>query len=148
MRANVVFLILLPAFLLGAAPAAAQENGQLPIQAPETIEEAQEFGLGILRQLPDAVREVWNTQVVPLWNALWDWARNIWDTYAFPWLHGIWEKVLAVFGQELEQRRPAIEQEFEEKKEEFKQEIEERIPEEGKTLWEHIKGFFGENGGN
>lgn len=141
MRTKVILLILLLGLL--AAPVQAQEDGQAPIQAPETIEEAQEFGWGILRQIPNAVREVWDTQVVPLWGALWDWVKTIWDTYVFPWLHGIWERFLAVSGQELEQRRPAIEQEFQEKKEELKQEIEERIPEEGKTLWEHIKGFFG-----
>lgn len=142
MRIKLLFLILTLGIVLSAtSPVAAQEQAP-PIQAPETIEEAQEFGLQILTAIPGAIKEVWKTQAVPLWTKMWQTTENLWNTYVFPWLYGWWEQFLSVFGQEIEKRKPLIEEEFQRKKEELKQEIEEKIPEPGKTLWEHIKGFL------
>ncbi|MCH7828519.1 hypothetical protein IH982_01455 [Patescibacteria group bacterium] len=136
--------ILILVMTIGAVPVAAQQE-TAPIQAPETVEEAQEFGLQILQGIPGAVQEVWKTQVIPLWTNMWSIAKNIWDTTVFSWVKGLWDQVLSFFGQEIEKRKPFIEEEFEREKEELKQELEQKIPEPGKTLWNRIKGFFPAN---
>jgi len=136
--------LLITAIALAAVPALAQEETS-SIKAPETIEEAQEFGLQILQGLPVAMQEVWKTQVVPLWTKMWSTAKNVWDTTVFSWVKGLWDQVLSFFGQEIEKRKPLIEEEFKREKEELKQELEQKIPEPGKTLWNRIKGFFPSN---
>lgn len=124
-------------------PSASLAADQPPIEAPETVEEAKGFGLQLLQELPNAVKGVWESEVVPLWSKMFNIAKNIWGTYVFPWAHGVWERVLSLFGQEIEKRKPFIEQEFEKEKQQLKEEVEEKLPEETKTLWEHLKGFFG-----
>lgn len=133
--------ILILTISLSAVPVTAQEEAPI-IEAPETIEDAQEFGLQILQGIPAAVKEVWDTQVIPLWTKMWSITKNIWDTTVFSWVKGLWDQVLSLFGQEIEKRKPLIEEEFQKEKEELKQELEQKIPEPGKTLWSRIKGFF------
>ena len=137
----ILLSILIFAIALGAVPAWAQKE-VAPIQAPETIEEAQEFGLQILQGLPGAMQNVWQTQVMPLWTEMWSIAKNVWDTTVFSWVKGLWDQALSFLGQEIEERRPFIEEEFEREKEELKQELEQKIPESGKTLWNRIRGFL------
>ena len=108
--------ILIPAITLGAVPVAAQEE-TFSVQAPETIEEAQESGIQILQGLPSAMQEVWRTQALPLWTNMWNTAKNLWDTTVFSWAKGLWNQVLSFFGQEIEKRKPLFEQEFQKEKE-------------------------------
>ena len=132
-----IFILAIAAVLLLLSPAAAQ--GQ---QVPETIQEAQGFGLQFLQEIPGALQQAWRTQAVPVFYSIGDWTMNIWDGYVFPWVHGLWKNILALFGQEIEKRKPLIEEEFQREKQELQQEIKEKIPEPGKTLWEHIRGFL------
>ena len=81
MRLTLLFSLIL-AIAFGAIPAAAQQEAA-PIQAPETIQEAQEFGFQILQGLPKAVKNVWDTQAMPLWQKMWSTVKNIWDTTVF-----------------------------------------------------------------
>ena len=129
---------------LGAIPALAQEE-TFSVQAPETIEEAQEFGIQILQGLPNAMQEVWRTQALPLWTNMWSTAKNLWDTTVFSWVKGLSDQVLSFFGQEIEKRKPLFEEEFQKEKEQLTQEIEEKLPESGKTLWGIIKRFLPSN---
>ena len=142
-------IIVLPIFILAislsATPALAEE--QLPsIQAPETIEDAQQFGLQILQGLPIAMQDVWRTQVLPLWGNMWSIAKNLWDKTIYSIVRGLWDQALALFGQEVENRKSLFEAEFQKEKIQLKQEIEEQIPESGKTLWNLIKGFLPQGG--
>jgi len=144
MRITLLF-IFIAAIALVAVPVLAQEETFPAIQAPETIEDAQEFGQKILQGIPEAVQEVWKTQVMPLWTNMWSTAKNIWDTTMSSFVKGLRDQVLSFFGQEIEKRKPFIEEEFQREKEELKQELEQKIPEPGKTLWNRIKGFFPSN---
>tara|TARA_Y100000310_G_scaffold49195_2_gene45498 strand:+ start:2456 stop:2899 length:444 start_codon:yes stop_codon:yes gene_type:complete len=132
-----ILLSLIPAPLVVLA-----KEEVVPIQAPETVEEAQEFGKQILFALPGAMKDVWEQQALPLWRGMWNWFQNIWEQYVFPWLQSLWNKILGIFGQEIEKRRPYIEEEFQKEKEELTQELKEKIPEPSKTLWDRLKGFF------
>lgn len=139
--------LIISILLLGAVlnvPSFALAQGEAPIQAPETVQEAQQFGIQILQGIPGAVKEVWDTQVMPLWTKMWHWVKNLWDSTIYSFVRGIWDRVLSFFGQEIEKRKPLIEEEFQKEKQELQQEIEESIPQAGKTLWERLKGFFQE----
>jgi len=136
--------ILILAIALGATSAAAQED-QTAIQPPETIKEAQQFGIQLLQGLPQAMRNVWNEEALPFFQKLWGWAMNVWDTQVFHRIEGQWQKVLSFFGQEIEERKPFIEEAFQREKEELKRELEQKIPEEGRTLWQLIKRFLPHN---
>jgi len=142
----ILLSILIFTIALGAIPVAAQEVTFPSVQAPETIEEAQEFGIQILQDLPNAMREAWETQVLPLWTNMWNTAENLWDTTVFAWVKGLWDQALSLFGQEIEKRKPLFEEEFQKEKEQLTQEIEEKLPESGKTLWSIIKRFLPGNG--
>ena len=137
MRITLLFILIF-AIALSAIPVTAQKE-TVPIQAPETIEEAQEFGVQILQEIPGAIKEVWNTQAMPLWTKMWNITKNLWDTTVSSWIKGLRDKVLSIFGQEIEKRRPLIEEEFQREKEQLKQELEQNIPKSGKTLWSIIK---------
>ena len=124
MRITLLSILILTITLI-AVPATAEEETFPTIQAPETIEEAQEFGLQILQGIPGAVQEVWKTQAVPLWTDMWSIAKNIWDTTVFSWVKGLWDQALSILGQEIEKRQPLFEEEFEKEKEQLKKELEE-----------------------
>ncbi|MBU0504409.1 hypothetical protein KJ708_00305 [bacterium] len=142
---SIFFLVL----ILSAFSAKAQEEmapeEMLPIQAPQTIEEAGEFGIGILKAIPEAIKEVWITKAMPLWAGMLQWAKNLWDSTIYSFAKGIWDKVLSFFGQEIEKRQPYIKEELLKEKEGLKQELEQKIPESGKSLWNRIKGFLPKN---
>lgn len=138
MRIILLFILIVS---LSATPVFAQE--QFPsVQAPETIEDAQEFGLKILQGLPVAMQEVWRTQAMPLWTNMWNIAKNLWDTTIYAFVRGLWDQALSLLGQEIESRKPLFEEEFQKEKAQLEQEIEEQIPESGKTLWNLLKRFL------
>lgn len=141
MTAKHIFVLTTAALVL-ASPLSLQAQ-----QPPETIEEAKGLGLQFLKEIPQAIQGVWESQAVPVFLGMWNWAKDIWNRHVFSWLRGLWEQLLGIFGREIEQRSPFIQQQFEQEKQQLKQEIEESIPQEGRTLWEHIKRFFGKDEG-
>lgn len=140
MRITLLFILTFT-IALGATPALAQEE-TFSVQAPETIEEAQEFGIQILQGLPGAMQEVWRTQALPLWTSMWGIVKNTWDTTVFSWVKGLWDQILSLFGQEIEKRKPLFKEELQKEKEQLAREIEEKLPESGKTLWNLLKRFL------
>jgi len=140
MRITLLFILIFT-ITLGALPIATK--AQLSsIKAPETIEEAEEFGIQILQALPDSFQKTWKTQVLPLWSNMWNIAKNIWDATISSFVRGLWDQTLSFFGQEIENRKPLFEEEFQREKEQLQQEIEEKLPESSKTLWGLLKRFL------
>jgi len=140
MRITLLFILILT-ITLSALPIATK--AQLSsIKAPETIEEAGEFGIQILQALPGSFQETWKTQVLPLWTNMWNIAKNIWDATISSFVKGLWDQALSLFGQEIESRKPLFEEEFQREKEQLQQEIEENLPESSKTLWGLLKRFL------
>ena len=123
-------LILAIAGLLLSNFSFAQEN----VKSPETVEEAKTIGEKILKGIPDAFQNVWQ-EALKFWQKMADTLSNWWNSYIFPWLQNIWQKLLSLFGKEVEKRKPIIEEEFQKEKEEMKEEI----PKTGKSLWERFK---------
>lgn len=146
MRIKIVFLLLVVGFLADAAPLRAQDDGQTPLQPPETIEEARGLGLQFLGEIPEAMQGVWETQALPVFSGVWSWARGLWDSTVFSLLEDLWDKILSFFGREIEERKPGIEERFQTEKQQLQHEVQESLPQEGRTLWQLIKGFFDKNG--
>ena len=116
-----IFGLVLPSFCI------AQKTGTA---MPETIEEAKDFVMRVLKKLPDAVKEVWQKEAVPVWQRMWYWAQ--------PKIESLWHKFLNLLGQEAEKIKPVIEKEFEKEK----QEIKEELPIIGRGLWERFKDLI------
>ena len=114
--------------LLSIQPLLAQQ----PLQAPETIEEAKYFGKAILEAIPNAIRGVWQKEVLPFWQRTW---VSWWHFSIQPRLKNIWQKIQSFFAKEIEERKPGIEREFKKEKEEMKEEI----PKVGESLWKRFK---------
>lgn len=109
------------------------------MEPPETIEEAKELGWRFFEicreQLLGIIEGLWRGRVLPVWRQMYQIWSNFWDSYIQPWLQGIWNRVLTLFGQEIERRRPQIEEEFEKEKEEIREETQKAQ----KTLWDRFK---------
>lgn len=112
------------------------------IQAPETLEEAQQFGEEVLEktkeQLPGILEKSWKEEVLPVWRKMRQMWSNWWDNTIQPWLISIVDKIKVLLGQEIEKRKPYIEQEFEKETEELIKDIGKEIPK-AKSLWERFK---------
>ena len=131
----VIINLILPNFGL------AQET----IKAPETLEQAQEFGEEVLektkQQLPGILQRTWQEDVLPVWRKMKQIWSKWWDTTIQPWLISIVDKIKVLLGQEIEKRKPYIEQEFEKETEELIEDIGKEIPK-TKSLWERFKELF------
>ena len=128
----ILFGFLLPNFLF------AEGNNQ--IQTPGNIEKIKELGekaIGVGKEaLLGTLERIWKEEVLPIWQKMYDWTKTkLWEPYIWPWFKKIWQIVLKIFGQEVEKRKPAIEEEFKKEKEEMKQEV----PKVGQSLWEKFK---------
>lgn len=107
---------------------------ETPIKAPETLEEAKEMGERAFevskKELP--LERIWKEEVLPIWQKMWDW-----------FMTNIWPKIKSFFKreieprakEEIEKRKPVIEEEFKKEKEELKKEL----PKVTKSLWEKFK---------
>jgi hypothetical protein len=82
------------------------------VEPPKTIEEAKGFGFEILRKLPEAVKEVWNSQALPILKRMWEWAQGPLETYIKPKAQEIINWLKNLLGKEIEERTPIIKEEF------------------------------------
>lgn len=107
--------LVLPSFSLAQEP--------FEVAAPQTMGEAKDFTMSILTKLPEAVKRVWREEALPLWQGMWEWAKPLIE----PWRN----KLLGLFGEEVEKRRPGLEKEFQKEKKEMQ-----------KDLWERFKDLL------
>ena len=128
---------------------------QAPIKPPEDINQAKNLvektGKSVLERLPDAIREVWKTQVLPLWRRMWEWLKKFWDNTAGPYLKNLWYssvkpeidkiiiKIKGIVWKKIEEKKPQVQEEFQKKKQETTKEIEQQMPNVTKTLWEKFR---------
>jgi len=105
-------------------------------QTPETLEEAKEMGekaLGTTQEkLPGILEKLWKEDILPIWEKMYSWFMiNIWPKIE-SWFK---KEVEPRVKEEVEKRKPIIEEEFEKEKEEAKKEL----PKVTKSLWEKFK---------
>jgi len=118
----------------------AEGVGQPP-KMPETFDEVWDFLKRIIEPLPQALKGVWQ-EAVAIWQKMADWFINLWNSKLWPQIESIWQKILAIFGKEVEKRKEAIQEELEKEKEEAKQEIKQEAEKAGKNLWQRIKDLI------
>ena len=123
-----------------ASPVFAQEFNQ--IEAPETIEDAKEFGKQLGEQLPDEIEKVFDNEVVPIWEKMWAKVEEIWEQYIIRWIDGIIASLVGLVGREIEKRGPEIQAEFEKEKEEIKEELRNEAKDASIGLWERFKSLL------
>jgi hypothetical protein len=113
---------------------------QRSLEAPQTLEEAKGFGLNIIEQLPSKMSEIFQNEVLPLWKKIFDWfavrLAALWENTAKDWIQGWIDRIKELLGQEIEARKPGIQQSFQEEKQELKENIGEL------SLWERFKSLI------
>lgn len=125
---SIIFSLVLPNFSVLAE-----------LKQPETIEEAKETGEKVFRevqgQAPGILKSIWQEEVLPIWQRMWNYAKSLWKTYVEPQLDYWWFRIRDMIELEIEKRKPIIEEEFKKEKEELKKEL----PGLTKSLWERFK---------
>jgi hypothetical protein len=129
-----------------------------PLELPETIEEGKEavkegtekiFGL-----LPGIIKRVWEGEVIPIWQKMWQWVKGVWKNYAVKSFDYIWRsnlkpaikniaqsiknKIGDLIGHEIIIKKEVIEEEIEKEKEEIKRDISQSTH----SLWQRFKDLF------
>ena len=112
-----IAIMLLTGLFLPVLPCLVQ--GDSGLEQPKTIEEAKGLGFKILQGLPGAVKRVWQEEVLPVWQKMWEWFKKQFKK--------IWHWFLGLLGKEVERVRP---------------EIEEKVEETKQSLWQRFKGLF------
>lgn len=113
---------------------------QQGVEVPQTVEGAKAFGLDIVSQLPQLMSDIFHSQVVPLWEKIFDWLfswlSGLWESTLKEWIQGWIDKVKEFLGQEIEARKPGIQQSLKEEKQQLKEDLDEL------SLWERIRSLI------
>lgn len=96
-------------------------------EVPQTVEEAKTLGLNILERLPNAIKDIWQNQALPLWWNMWVWTKGFWASTLGSKVQGLWEKLWGLS----DQTPPDLKNEFRKEKQEMQ-----------KDLWERFKDLF------
>ncbi len=118
MKIKIIINCLLVLGLLTPTFGLAQVN-----QVPQNMDEAQGLGLNILNRLPEAIKNVWQNQALPIWLSMWDWTKNIWQSSLGAKAGNLWDRILDWVGLE----KPDIQQEFQKERQETQQDLWDRF---------------------
>ncbi len=119
---KIITAILIASILASVVPAAT-----LAAEPPQTLQETGTLGLSILKQLPDAIKEVWQNQALPLWWNMWVWTKTFWASTLGAKVEALWEKFWSLTGH----APPDLKNEFQKENQEMQ-----------KDLWERFKDLF------
>lgn len=89
-------------------------------EAPQTLDEAKAIGLTILKDLPGAIKRIWNEEGQAIMLKTWQTVKGLFVTYVWPQVAPSWEK-----------KKPALEEEFKKERLEMQND-----------LWEQVKRFL------
>lgn len=132
-----LLILIMSGFLLPVSGFAEEQTSE----SPATLEEARELGEESLEvakeKMPGILERIWNEEVVPLWQKMWDWAKNFWEDTLWPWIRGLWERrIKPPVEEEVEKRKEIIEEGIEKEKEELQETF---VPKGIRSLWEKLK---------
>jgi len=141
-------------FLFFIFPVSALAQGDPVLHAPDTLQEAKEgtvnIGNKIGEALPGVITGIWNTQVIPVWKKMEEWTKTeVWEKRVLPVFQALLDRAKELLGQEIEKKRPIIEQQLEQEKQELKESIKQAGKDAGKGLprskaglWERFWALF------
>ena len=127
---NLILFLILIGFLL---PSFGLTQVSETAGPPQSFSDIKNMGFKALKFIPQTLEKIWQGGTA--------WLKNIWNNYLYPFLHKIWQKIDALFGNQIEQRKPVIKEEFKKETQEMKQDI----PQVVKSIWEKVKDFFSRN---
>ena len=120
-------------------PTSGFAQGEFGAAMPQTIGEAKDFVIGVLSKLPEAVKNVWQEEALPIWQKMWEWFFGFWESTIWPVLESWRDKLLGLLGKEVEKRSSELKKDI---KQEIKEEIKETAPAVGNSLWEKFKDLL------
>tara|TARA_B100001971_G_C18170125_1_gene526603 strand:+ start:302 stop:748 length:447 start_codon:yes stop_codon:yes gene_type:complete len=131
-------LFIISGLVLSSSLVLAQEFSEVKT-APETMEEAKEIGERFSKeaqeQLPGIISGIWQNEVKPVWQKMWNYGKSFWISFIEPQIDYWWYRVRDMIGIEIEKQKPIIKKEFEKEKDELIEEL----PGVTKSLWERFK---------
>ncbi|MBI2577794.1 MAG: hypothetical protein HYV77_03035 [Candidatus Wildermuthbacteria bacterium] len=107
-RSSIAAIIISIVFLFPIFANALETN--LP-DAPKNLEESKSFASGILKKLPEGVKNVWEKTAVPVWKTLCSWASKVWETIK-DFISRLFLGKKADFEREINQEKQELEQEL------------------------------------
>jgi gas vesicle protein len=137
---HLCFALLLCAFTVSPFAVDAQEK---TVEVPGSIQEVREgiegIGGNIFKGLLRAIADLWKEKVLATWKSMWQWtAEEVWQKRIEPAVQSVIDRSKELLGQEVDRRKPVIEQQLQEEK----QELQDQGKRTGKGLWERFLDLF------
>ncbi|MEK7510061.1 MAG: hypothetical protein AAB567_00685 [Patescibacteria group bacterium] len=108
------------------------QNVEIPGTLTEAGEVTRDVGKNILQRLPDIIKNIWDTKVIPTWQKMLHWTiETLWGKSISPTVQKIVDKITKFAERQIEERKPMIEQELEKEKKEFQ-----------RDAWNRLKSLF------
>ena len=146
---RILFLFVLASVVMpGFTVAQEQPPMGVPIlEAPETLDEAKQGTLNILDKIlaigPGIIKNIWNTQAVPLWKSMAEFVKqDLWRDRIQSRVQDLIDRGKELLGREVEKRTPLVEQELQQEKQELAEELAQHGKSAGKSLWERFLDLF------
>ena len=111
---------------------------EIPDTIDEAIEESKEKGGEILEELPQAVKNLSDQEILPVWKRMFGSVTNFWEKNIASKFKNIWQGILG----KIEEKKPELERELEKEKQEIKEELQEGAVKAGKSLWQRFLDLF------
>lgn len=110
------------------------------VSVPSTLQEAKEVAVKVfwtaVKFLPNILKKIWDENVYPVWQKMWNAFYNWWEGSLKPFIYKIFKKEIQPRAEEeIEKRKPIVEEELEKERQEMRQELQEIVPKTGETLW-------------
>ena len=83
--------------------------------------------IGILLNTGVVLAQEIDQEMMGVWAKTWNWLKNIFQN--------VWHRISAILNQQVEQRKPEIEEEFQKELEEMKEDV----PKTTNSLWQRLK---------
>ncbi|MCD6550337.1 hypothetical protein J7K24_02210 [bacterium] len=129
------------------------------IKQPENIQEAQSFFSKAIqkltKELPSAIKKLFQEQIIPIWTKMWNWTKNLWENRLRPFLYNLWysnlkakikgfiENTRNFFQEKFHSKIKPKEQEIQQEFIKEKKEMEEDVSRITHPLRDRINNFFG-----
>ena len=125
---NIIITLLVIGVSGGSGVAAFVSAAEVPDTLQEAKEETEAMAKNIASGFLDAVKNIWNNEVIPVWQGMLNWTKEV-----------LWDKYILGF---FKKSKPIIEQELEEEKQEIKEEVRAQGSKAWQDLWSRFKALF------
>ncbi len=107
------------------------------VKPPQTIQEAEGWGVAFLNLLPGHMEKAWY-EIVDLWTNLYHKAKSLWERHIKSRLISLWNSIWRRSQREIEEKKDILVEEIEKEKEAAKEAVKEEAKRASKSLWQRI----------